>query len=133
MLFYLLSLAIAWTAWALLLLEKREMVNLPVPYPILLFVCQTLGAFAPLIALLIMQRLTNDSALLRRVLSKIRFRNVPFYWFLIPAIIPIAITTITAVVHGLILADEGIALLRPEPINELGWALVLIIFRKYYE
>lgn len=127
MLFYLLSFAIAWTAWAPLLSVKWEMVVLPVPYPILLFICQTLGAFAPLFALLILQRFTNDPTLLRRLLSKLRFRNVPFYWFLIPAITPIAITSITAIVNGIISPDEGILILRPEPLSELGWALILII------
>jgi hypothetical protein len=82
-LFYTLSIAIAWIAWAPLLLHKLRDLALPVPYPVALFVCQTVGAFAPLLSLFLIQRIKGprnwSSA------RSERFADVPLHWILLPA------------------------------------------------
>jgi membrane protease YdiL (CAAX protease family) len=125
-LFYALAFAIAWSAWTPLLLHKFEMLRLPIPFPIILFIGQTIGAFAPLLSLLAMQRICNDPTLLQRVFSRLRFRGIAIHWYLIPALTPIVITLVVALGYGLI-AGEAIAILRPEPVQELGWALLIVI------
>ena len=127
LLFYSLAFACAWIAWTPLLLRKVQGVELPVPYPVLLFICQTMGAFAPLLSLLIIQRLKRDPNLIKRVFSKFRFRGMPVYWFLLPGIIPIAIAVTTAGLHGVLSQENEMTILRPTPLNELGWALLLVI------
>lgn len=62
-LFYTLAFAIAWSAWTPLLLFKFDVVQLPVPFFIVLFVGQSLGAFAPLLSLFVIQRAFKDHGL----------------------------------------------------------------------
>jgi len=82
-LFYTLSIAIAWIAWAPLLLHKLRDLALPVPYPVALFVCQTVGTFAPLLSLFLIQWIKGprnwSSA------RSERFADVPLHWILLPA------------------------------------------------
>lgn len=125
-LFYALAFAIAWTAWTPLLLHKFDVWRLPIPFVITLFIGQTIGAFAPLLSLLAIQRISNDPTLLRRVFSRLRFRGISIYWYLIPALTPIVVTLVAMLGHGL-LTGEMIAILRPEPVQELGWALLIVI------
>jgi hypothetical protein len=82
-LFYTLSIAIAWIAWAPLLLHKLRDLALPVPYPVALFVCQTVGAFAPLLSLFLIQRI-KGSRNWSSARSE-RFADVPLHWILLPA------------------------------------------------
>lgn len=126
-LFYVLTFAIAWTAWAPLLLHVRGVVELPIPFAIALFVCQTIGAFSPLISLLLIQRIKRTPGLVHDVLSKIRFKRVPLRWFLLPPLVPVAIAISTAIVHAFIYADVSVVILRPETVDELGWALIIVI------
>lgn len=127
LLFYTLSIAIAWVAWAPLLLHTFRDVALPVPYPIALFICQTVGAFAPLLSLFLIQRIKGTPGLVDSTFRKVRVRGVPVYWFLLPAIIPVAIAVAAAVVHGALSPGSDIAILKPGPRNELGWSLILVI------
>lgn len=126
-LFYTLAIACAWTAWLPLLLQKFRYFELPVPYPVLLFICQTVGAFSPLVSLFLLQRLKNDSDLIKRVFRKIRFSGTPLYWLLLSAAFPVMIAIITAVFYGIFSRAHEIAIFRPEPFDELGWAILLVI------
>lgn len=127
LLFYTLSIAIAWVAWTPLLLHTLRDVALPVPYPVALFICQTVGAFAPLLSLFLIQRIKGDPELVNRTFQKLRFRGVPIYWILLPAILPVAIAVTTAVAHGALSPGAGMTILQPGPRQELGWALFLVI------
>jgi membrane protease YdiL (CAAX protease family) len=126
-LFYALTFAIAWTAWAPLLFHVRGIVELPIPYPGALFVCQTIGAFSPLIALLLIQRIKRTPGLVEHVLRKIRLVGISTFWLLLPALLPVALAVATAAAYALLSERESITILRPEPVDELGWALVLVI------
>lgn len=126
-LFYALTFAIAWTAWAPLLLHVRGIVKLPIPYAVALFVCQTIGAFAPLISLSLIQRIKRTPGLVEGVLRKIRLKGVSLRWLLLPAVFPVAIAIATAIVHPLVSAEGSVSILRPETVGELGWALLLVI------
>jgi uncharacterized protein len=125
-LFYLLAFAIAWVAWAPLLLHKLEILRLPIPFPITLFVGQSLGAFAPLLSLLAIGRITNDPTLVTQVFSRLRFKELPVYMGVMAALTPIAITVLITVFVGLI-SRGGIIVLQPEPLEELGWGLLAVI------
>jgi membrane protease YdiL (CAAX protease family) len=126
-LFYALAFAIAWTAWAPLLLHVRGIVELPVPYPAALFVCQTIGAFSPLISLLFIQRIKRTPGLVEHVLRKIRLKGVSPFWLLLPAVMPVALAVATAAAYALLSESDSITILRPEPVDELGWALLLVV------
>lgn len=65
--FYGFAIAIAWTAWTPLILHTLRGVDLPVPYPVALFICQTIGAFSPLVALFLIQRIKGESGLVEGV------------------------------------------------------------------
>jgi membrane protease YdiL (CAAX protease family) len=125
--FYLLAVAIAWTAWAPLVAHVRGMAALPVPFPVALFVCQTLGAFAPLLALLLLQRWKGPPGLVEGVLRKIRLPTTAWRWLILSAVFPSAIAVITSVAYDLIWSNGEITILRPEPVAELGWALALVM------
>jgi membrane protease YdiL (CAAX protease family) len=125
--FYGLAFAIAWVAWAPLVMQTRGMVELPVPYPVALFVCQTLGAFAPLLSLVALRRIFREPGLVEGVLRKVRLRGGAWPWLVGAAVLPSVIAVLAAVVHGWVAADGEITILRPEPKAELGWALVLVI------
>ena len=125
-LFYALTFTIAWTAWAPLLCHVRGVLELPIPYGVALFVCQTIGAFSPLISLLFIQRIKCTPGLVDGVLGKIRLQGVSLRWLLLPAVLPVAIAIATAVVHALV-SGESVSILRPETRDELGWALLLVI------
>lgn len=126
-LFYALTFAIAWTAWSPLLLHVRGIVDLPIPYGVALFVCQTIGAFSPLLSLSLIGRIKRTPGLVESVLRKIRLRGVAARWLLLPALFPVAIAVATAIVYALVSAENGVVLLRPEPVDEIGWALLLVI------
>ena len=126
-LFYVFAFAIAWTAWAPLLAHVRQVVTLPVPFPVALFVCQTLGAFAPLLSLCVIQRVRRQPDLAERVLKKIRFRNVPVRWFVLPAVTPVLIAIVTAVCTSLTSAGAPVPILNPDRVEELGWGLLAVI------
>lgn len=126
-LFYSLAFAIAWGAWTPLLVHVRGVAELPIPYPVALFLCQTLGAFAPLLALLLIERIKREPGLVAGVLQKIRIRGVPLRWLIWPAVLPSTIAVLTAVAYGLFSAEDAIRILRPEPVAEVGWALLLVI------
>jgi uncharacterized protein len=126
-LFYGLAFAIAWTAWTPLLVHKRGIVELPIPYPVALFVCQTLGAFAPLLALLSIQRIKREPRLVEDVLRKIRIRGVPWRWLIWPAVLPSAISVVTSVAYGVFSPDAAVTILRRDPVAEAGWALLFVI------
>jgi membrane protease YdiL (CAAX protease family) len=126
LLFYALAFVIAWAAWTPLLLHKFDALDLSVPFPIVLFIGQTIGAFAPLLSLFVIQRISHDSGLVRRVFSRLRFRGIPVWWYLVPALTPVVVTIATTLCHGL-LSGEASPILRPEPVRELGWALLAVI------
>ena len=126
-LFYALTFTIAWTAWAPLVFHVRGVFELPIPYVVALFVCQTIGAFSPLISLLLIQRIKCTPGLVEGVLRKIRLRGESLRWLLVPAVFPMAIAIASAVVHALISAKESVSILRQETVDELGWALLLVI------
>jgi membrane protease YdiL (CAAX protease family) len=126
-LFYALAFAIAWIAWTPLLLHVRGLAEIPIPFPVALFVCQTLGAFAPLISLLVIQRIKNTPGLVKQVLGRIRLTGVPLRWLLWPAMLPLLIAVSTAAIHALVSTDESLTILRQDPVDELGWALLLVI------
>ncbi|MGK2924904.1 MAG: CPBP family intramembrane glutamic endopeptidase [Lysobacterales bacterium] len=125
-LFYALAFAIAWGAWTPLLLHKIEFLRLPIPFVVALFVGQTLGAFAPLLSLLVIQWISNDPTLVKQVFSQLRFRGISIFWYLVPALTPIAITIAINLQYGLFSGSE-ITVLRPEPVQQLGWALLAVI------
>ena len=125
-LFYALAFAIAWAAWTPLLLHKIDVLRLPIPFVIVLFVGQTVGAFAPLLSLFAIQRISKDPTLVKQVFSLLRFRGVSFSWYLVPALAPIVITIVMNTSYGLF-TNSGITILRPEPRQELGWALLAVI------
>jgi membrane protease YdiL (CAAX protease family) len=127
LLFYSLAITCAWLAWAPLLLHKLQRIELPVPFPVALFICQTIGAFSPLLSLWLIQRLKHDPDLVKRVFRKVRFTDVAVYWFLLPALLPVAIAVATALLHGVLSPAGEITILRPAPLDELGWTLLLVI------
>jgi membrane protease YdiL (CAAX protease family) len=120
------AFAIAWIAWAPLLLHKFEALRLPVPFGLALFVGQTLGAFAPLLSLFVIQKTSSEPNLVRQVFSQLRFRGIWPVWCLVAALTPIAITLLITILHGL-LSGGAITVLQPEPVQELGWALLAVI------
>jgi uncharacterized protein len=126
-LFYTLTLAIAWTAWAPLLLHVRQVVELPVPFSVALFVCQSIGAFSPLISLLCIQRIKRAPDLVERVLCKIRLKGTWPGWLLLPALFPLVLAVASSAVYALLSEQESITILRPERVDEVGWALLLVI------
>lgn len=126
-LFYTLSITIAWTAWAPLHLHKLWGLALPVPYPVALFFCQTVGAFSPLLSLFLIQRIKGDAELVERTFRTLRFEGAPFHWIVLPAILPVTIAVTAAVVHGALSSGGDILVFRQGPRRELGWALILII------
>lgn len=127
LLFYGFSIAIAWTAWAPLWLSARGLAELPLPDPLALFLCQSLGAFAPLLSLVLIARVTTSPKLVERVLRKIRVRGVPLRWFLAPALCPVVIAVVSRLAAGSLSAAEPDSILRPEPVAQLGWGLLLVV------
>lgn len=125
-LFYTLAFAIAWSAWTPLLLHKFDILPLPIPFVVALFVGQTLGAFAPLLSLFVIQKISKESTLVSQVFSHLRFKNIPLVWYLVPAAIPIALTLLIATFHGLV-SGTTTSLLRPEAVQQLGWGLIAVI------
>jgi membrane protease YdiL (CAAX protease family) len=125
--FYGLAFAIAWTAWAPLVAHVRGVAELPIPFPVALFVCQTIGAFAPLLALMSIQRIKREHGLVEGVLRKIRLRGVRWQWLVLSAVLPSVFAIVTSIAHGLLSAEGMSSILRPEPLAELGWGLVLVI------
>jgi membrane protease YdiL (CAAX protease family) len=125
-LFYVLSFVIAWTAWAPLLLHKLAVLQLVVPFAIALFVGQTVGAFAPLLSLFAIQRISKDSALISKVFSQLRLKGIPIYWYLLTALTPIVITIFINISYSIFTAIE-FTVLRPEPLQQLGWGLLAVI------
>lgn len=125
-LFYTFAFAIAWAAWTPLLLHKTGVFQLPVPFAITLFVGQTLGAFAPVLSLFVVQRISKDSGLVKRVFARLRFKGISLLWYVAPAVVPVALTVALSMLHGLV-SGGGIAVLRPEPVQELGWGLLAVI------
>ncbi len=124
--FYVLAFAIAWTAWTPLVLHKLDVLRLPVPFVITLFVGQTLGAFAPVLSLFMMQRIFKNPNLVKQVFSQFRFRGGAIPWYLVIAIIPVGITMVLNVSHTMFSGGE-VTVLRPEPVQELGYALLAVI------
>ncbi|MDX1642990.1 MAG: CPBP family intramembrane glutamic endopeptidase [Thermoanaerobaculia bacterium] len=122
-----LAIGIAWSAWTPLLLHVSGVVTLPVPYPVALFVCQTLGAFAPLLALVAIQRLRDEPGLVNGVLRTIRFRRVALRWLLLPPVVPISIAVVTALLDATVTPGVEVTILRPDVVEEVGWALLFVI------
>lgn len=101
--------------------------ELPVPYPAALFVCQTIGALAPLLSLFLIQRLKSEPDLVTGVFRKLRFREVPVHWFILPAVLPIAIAIASTWIYGIGSSTDDVGILRPGPLEELGWALLVVV------
>ncbi len=125
-LFYVLSFVIAWTAWAPLRLHKMSILQLVVPFVIALFIGQTVGAFAPLLSLFAIQRISKDPELVSKVFSQLRLKGIPIYWYLLPALAPMIITIFINISYSTFSGIE-LTVLRPEPLQELGWGLLAVI------
>jgi membrane protease YdiL (CAAX protease family) len=125
-LFYFLAFGIAWAAWVPLSLHKLENLRLPLPFGVALYVGQTLGAFAPLLALLVMQYIKRDRSLIRDVFQRFRLKGTPCRWFLLPALLPIAIAISTTLVYHMISPEQSLAIVRPGPLG-VGWALLIVV------
>ncbi len=125
-LFYVLTFVIAWTAWAPLLLHKIAVLQLAVPFPVVLFIGQTVGAFAPLLSLFAIQRISKDPELVSKVFSQLRLKGIPIGWYLLPALTPIAITLLINMSYSIFSGIE-VTVLRPEPLHQLGWGLLAVI------
>jgi membrane protease YdiL (CAAX protease family) len=54
-------------------------------------------------------------------------KGTSLYWLLLPAVLPVAIAVATSAAYALLSERESITILRPEPVAELGWALLLVI------
>jgi len=74
-LFYVLAFPIDWAAWTPLLPRKLDVLRLPFRFVITLFIGQSVGAFAPLLSLVVVQRISDDPTLIQRVFSQFRFRR----------------------------------------------------------
>lgn len=125
-LFYALAFTIAWAAWMPLLLHKWEVLRLPIPFVITLFIGQTVGAFAPVLSLFVIQRICRNPELINHVFRQFQFKAVSIFWYLAPALVPIGITTVLNLSHS-VFSGDGLTVLRPEPVEELGWALLAVI------
>ena len=126
-LFCLLAFVIAWAAWVPLALHKLERLQLPVPFGAALYVGQTLGAFAPLLALLAMQRMGRDRSIVRDVFRRFRLRGTPRRWLLLPAVLPFAVAVSTSLVYRIASPGAEVAIFRPGPAGGLGWMLFLVV------
>ena len=125
-LFYAWAFGIAWMAWAPLVLIKLELLRLPIPFGLVLFAGQTLGAFAPVLALFAMQRGAGQPGVAARVFRRLRLKGTPAVWLIAAATVPIGITMIIQW-SGALISGEEVRILRPEPVQELGWALAAVI------
>lgn len=119
--FYTLAFTVAWVSWFVMsrLYDGRE------PSPIV-YLFSTLGGLAPLIALVILERLTGKEISVRGILSQIRLRGTRLGWFLVAVFALPAITLLGNAGAHLLNPDQPLRWIKPGP-DGLGPSVVLVM------
>lgn len=121
-LFYVITYVISWSAWFVMWRIYQSGQWSP-----LVYLFSTLGALGPLLALLILERLTKKELSLRQVFTQIKLRGAKRIWFL-PAIVALPLITLLSNVGNYLLGREPVfRLINPGP-DALGmWMLPVMI------
>lgn len=123
-LFYLFAFAISWTAWFIMSRVYRG--GDP---GVATYAFSSLGGLGPLLALSLLEKLTDKRVELRRVLSQIRIRDAQARWFL-PAILALPVITLLGNAGYTLLGREAsFRLIRSGP-DTLGlWVLPIMVIQ----
>ncbi|MBD3274691.1 MAG: CPBP family intramembrane metalloprotease [Candidatus Marinimicrobia bacterium] len=120
--FYVLAFCIAWVFWWPMALNFLGIIQFRIPQ----FIGQSVGAYAPLISLFILNRFRSDG-LVKSVFDQLIIRKKFISWYLIAAFLPIILSLLTTVLRYLVGDMEQLILMRPDPIETMGWIIIFII------
>lgn len=120
-LFYVFAFVISWLAW--FLMSRVYDGNQPSP---LVYVFSTIGGLGPLIALVILDKLSKQGISVRQILSQIKIRKAKIAWF-VPAIFALPLITVVGNIGYFLLGQEQVFRLIKAGPDTLGIGVVLVM------
>jgi membrane protease YdiL (CAAX protease family) len=124
-LFYVFSFLISWPSW--FLMSRLYTGGEP---GLLVYVFSTLGGLGPLLALIILDRLSHKGVSLQQILGQIRIRKANPVWFLL-AVFALPVITIAGTAGYTLLGwEENFRLIKSGP-DMLGIAVVPIMIIQF--
>lgn len=129
-LYFALTLPLAWLFWIPLVLIQRGLWTPPLPIPTLVW--STLGAISPLVALAIIERVSQRRVRLGELFNTIRLREIRAPWVMVSAVFALGLNVVLTLLYfgGETLlgrAPGPVQLFNPEVFAEMGWALLLVM------
>ncbi|TFG11276.1 MAG: CPBP family intramembrane metalloprotease [Promethearchaeota archaeon] len=121
--YFMMVLIISWSFWIPMALHKCHIIYFPIP----IIVGSTIGAFSPLITLIIFEKITKGSISLNTILSTYKPNRQQIPWLILAAfIIPLSyvIANIFFYLNGL---QSTLTIMTEEPFESLGFWLFIII------
>lgn len=120
--FFFLAFFIAWLFWIPMALYQVGAWSFQIP----LLLGQSIGAYAPLIAVLIVRKLTQQGPTIEQIAATIRVNQPARPWLLVAAVIPPLIVLVANSIYYLV--DPGTTtIINAEVYAEAGWFFVLLI------
>ncbi|MFP4394504.1 MAG: CPBP family intramembrane glutamic endopeptidase [Anaerolineales bacterium] len=134
-LYFALTIPLAWLFWIPMTLIQRGIWTPPVPVPMLVW--STLGAASPLIALSIIERVSDGEVKLQAIFERVRLREWRSPWTLASPVIIIGIHLLMTVSYFGVAAVQGVApgplrLFDPEVFATLGWWILLVMVIHFF-
>lgn len=123
LLYFLFVLVISWAIWIPMALNQLNIIVFEIP----LLLGSTIGAFGPLLCLIILEKLTKNHISADKILKTIRIRGENRRWLIIAAAM-FPLLTIGGIILNFIAGNEGtLQIFAPGLLNDLGWWLIAVI------
>jgi len=121
--YFLMVLIISWSFWIPMALHKLSIINFPIP----VIVGSTIGAFSPLITLIIFEKITKGTISLNAILSTYRPNRQQIPWLILAAVI-IPLSYVFANIFFYLSGLQGtLTIMTEETLESLGFWLFIII------
>ena len=121
--YFIMVLIISWSFWIPMALHKLNIIYFPIP----IIVGSTIGAFSPLITLIIFEKITKGTISLNAILSTYKPNRQQIPWLILAAvIIPLSyvLANIFFYLSGL---QSTLTIMNEDPLESLGFFLFIII------
>lgn len=124
LIYFVFVLIISWAVWIPMALNNLKIIVFEIP----LLLGSTIGAFGPLITLIILEKLTKRRVSADEIFKTIRLRSGPGRRWLIIAAVIFPLLTIGGTLLNFAVGNEAnLQVLAPAPLQDLGWWLIGLI------
>jgi len=121
--FFIFSLLLSWLVWVPMALHSEGVIIFDIP----LLVGSTVGAFGPLISLILLEKITKKEVDVNKIYSSITTKMNAFHWLAAAGFIFPLLTTMGNMIGALTISELSFSVIKPEIESELGLSIALVM------